>query len=316
MIEKELTIHSSGYALSATACIPAGNGPVPAVLMIHGSGPLDRNENMKGQALHVFDTIAHHLAAHGIASLRYDKRGCGASEGDYLTTGHADFVDDAVCGFDALAMCDFADPGRIFVLGHSEGCIIAPQVAEQRPKIAGQILLCPYIDTLESILCKQAEHISQKIKTERGAMGIVLRLYSRVMGSPITAQRKLIAKLKSTESDSFRFYFRKVPAKWLRQMLELDPPTIFSRVECPSLIIGGEKDMQCDPADVSRIAECVNGPVVAHVIENLTHILRIDPDQPSILSTHRLLQAPVDEKVLETITVWLEEFQRPAPLGA
>ena len=264
---------------------------------------------MKGQALQVFDTIAHHLAAYGIASLRYDKRGCGDSEGNFLVTGHSDLVDDAVNCFDTLLVADFVDREKVFLLGHSEGCIIAPQVATQRSNVAGQILLCPFIDTMESILCKQSDQIGREFETAPGALGMALRLYCRIMGSPITIQRKLIAKLKSTDSDTFRIAFRKVPAKWLRQLLDLDPPAIFRQVECPTLLLGGEKDLQCDPADVPRIAECLKGPVVTRVIENLTHILRLENGPPSMLGVRRLLQEPVDQAVLVEISSWLEKCQ-------
>lgn len=64
MIEKEITIDSYGNRLSGTVCLPEGNGRFPLVLMLHGSGPLDRDENMKGQRLNVFNTIAHYLIRH------------------------------------------------------------------------------------------------------------------------------------------------------------------------------------------------------------------------------------------------------------
>ena len=90
MLKHDITINSDGSSLSATVCRPEEKGRVPFVLMIHGTGPLDRDENMKGQRIDAFNTIAHHLAAGGIASLRYDKRGCGRSTGDYYRAGHAD----------------------------------------------------------------------------------------------------------------------------------------------------------------------------------------------------------------------------------
>lgn len=74
-----------GYAV--TVLRPHDRNPVPAALLISGSGPLDRNSNMPGQALSIASAVASHLAHHGIASLRYDKRGVAASAGEYLRTG-------------------------------------------------------------------------------------------------------------------------------------------------------------------------------------------------------------------------------------
>lgn len=92
MQEQEVRIQSGEVELIGILCSPDGTGKFPAVLMVHGRGPLDRDENMKGQQLNIFNAIAHVLAQRGIASLRYDKRGYGASSGDFMSAGHADLV--------------------------------------------------------------------------------------------------------------------------------------------------------------------------------------------------------------------------------
>ena len=176
MDESEIQIDSVGHRLSATSCLPSdtdtdtgngtGTGRWPMVLMVHGSGPLDRDENMKGQALDVFSAIAHRLAGVGIGSLRYDKRGCGASSGDYYATGHFDLVEDSVSWIDALSRLDYC--AQIFVLGHSEGCIIAAQASLRRPSVAGLVLLCPFVENMRSILLRQAGQLEKDIKRDLG----------------------------------------------------------------------------------------------------------------------------------------------------
>lgn len=310
MIEKEITIDSYGNRLSGTVCLPEGKGRFPLVIMVHGSGPLDRDENMDGQQLNVFNTIALHLVGEGIASLRYDKRGCGKSSGDYYATGHSDLTNDAVSWFDALKQHDFCESEKIFMLGHSEGCIIAPQVSALRPTIAGLVLLCPFIDNMESILIKQAVQLQQDFEALPGVSGLIRRLLSRMMGATVTSQKKLIDKLKSSDKDTIRVQFQKIPAKWLRELIRLDPRAIFSQVRCPMLLIGGEKDLQCDPDDVNRIAELTTGVVNVHVIKNLTHILRFDEQQPSLLSTPELTKKPMEPILLELIVEWFKEHTR------
>ena len=150
MVEKECSIKSGDAVLKGTACLPKIHGRFPVVLMIHGSGPLDRDENIDGQGLNIFNAIAHHLADNGIASVRYDKRGCGESTGNYYSAGHFDLVEDAVQWFDSLDGFEFCDQKRKYLLGHSEGCIIAPQVNLKRPAVAGMILLAPFIESLET----------------------------------------------------------------------------------------------------------------------------------------------------------------------
>ena len=102
MVELECKLEHAGAVLAGALCLPPGSGRVPCVLMLPASGPLDRDENFKGQRLNIFNAIAHHLASKGFASLRYDKRGCGQSTGDYFSAGYFDFVADAAAWHDWL----------------------------------------------------------------------------------------------------------------------------------------------------------------------------------------------------------------------
>ena len=306
MIEKQIDIVANGNKLSGTICLPDDKGRFPFVLMVHGSGPLDRDENMKGQKLNVFNSFAHHIANEGIASLRYDKRGCGKSAGDYYTAGHSDFVEDAIAWFDTLVQVEVCKPNEIYVLGHSEGAIIAPQMSIKRPSIAGIILLCPFVQKMESVLISQAEHIQEAINDLKGVKGLLYRTLSRLAGNPIASQKKLIQRLKLSDSPILRYWFRKIPGNWLRELLQLAPEEIFRKVTCPVLLVGGQKDIQCDPADVDRIAEITNCALDAHVVRDLTHILRFDECKPSIFRYRELIKKPVEPTVLNLVSNWLK----------
>jgi uncharacterized protein len=301
MIEKDITINSNESNLSGTLCLPTASGSFPLVLMIAGSGPLDRDENMPGQQLNIFNTIAHSLANDGIASLRYDKRGCGKSEGDFYRTGHTDLVNDAINWFDFLKEQEYCE--KIFVLGHSEGCIIAPQVALKRQETAGLILLSPFAENIESILIKQAAQIQKEFESG----GLIRKLTGKILGATVASQQKLIHRLKSTDSETIRAGLQKIPAKSFRELMQLDPSAIFSQVSQPMLVIGGEKDLQCNPADVERIAKLAKGSVDAHVVKNLTHVLRFDEGEPSILGTSKLISNPIEPIVTELITGWFKK---------
>jgi pimeloyl-ACP methyl ester carboxylesterase len=309
-IEREFTITSEGYRLSGTLCLPDDNGRFPTVIMLHGSGPRDRNENMKEHPLNVFNQLAHYLADRGIASLRYDKRGSGKSAGDYYRTGLFDIVKDAVHGVDALKDSEACDPGRIFVLGHSEGCIVAPLVSLQRPEVAGLVLLGPFVENMESILIRQATHLQREFEGPPNLMGWVRRVLSRILGLTVAQQRKLLQRIKSSDEDMLRVRFVKIPAKTIRELIRLDAPSIFRQVTAPVLLIGGGKDLQCHPQDVHKIAELVQGPVEAHVIENLSHVLRLEPGQPTLRGTVKLLEKPVEPAVLALVANWLERESR------
>lgn len=101
MLEKAVEVVAGDVRLSGTLCMPDDEGPHPAVLLVSGSGPLDRDSNMPGQRLDVAKSLAEGLATRGVASLRYDKRGVGASSGDYLA---ATFSDETADAHDALNM--------------------------------------------------------------------------------------------------------------------------------------------------------------------------------------------------------------------
>jgi len=304
MIERAFVFKSSGTSLSATVCLPAESGRFPTVLMIHGSGPVDRNENVKGQALDVFNTLARSFANHGIASLRYDKRGCGESGGKFLEAGHTDFVIDAAAGFEALAHQDFCDPGKIFLLGHSEGCIIAPQVA-QRKASAGLILLCPFIENIESVLIRQSRQIESELDALTGLGGKVTRFFLKRMGMTAANQRKLLDKIKVSSKPTVWAGFQRVPAKWLRELMAVNTEAVYRRVTVPMLLVGGEKDMQCRPEDVPLIAAAASVETEEHLIADLTHILRFDAGPPTLLGVRKLLDKPIEPIVASLVTEWI-----------
>ncbi len=153
---------------------------------------------MRGQKLNIFNALAHALAEQGIASLRYDKRGCGKSSGVFIKAGHADFVQDAVQCLDTLATLENVSANSLFILRHSEGSIIAPQVSHHRPTVAGLILLCPFIERLESILIRQAAQLEKEVDSLPGIAGTYYRSLFRIIGKPRATQQRLLRKARDT----------------------------------------------------------------------------------------------------------------------
>ena len=129
--EEDATYKSAGNTLAATLTIPAGQGPFPAVLLIAGSGPHDRDESLLGHK--PFLVLSDYLTRKGIVVLRADKRGVGKSTGDYAKATTADFAADAEAGVAYLKTRPEVDQRKIGILGHSEGGIVAPMVAVADP---------------------------------------------------------------------------------------------------------------------------------------------------------------------------------------
>jgi pimeloyl-ACP methyl ester carboxylesterase len=131
-VEQEVSFDAHALRLMGTLTLPAdaGTEPGPAALLLVGSGPVDRNENWKRLRVEATRQLAHALARARIVSLRYDKRGVGASEGgDWRTAGFFDGVDDAAAALAFLAGRPEVDPSRIAAIGHSEGAIVATALA-------------------------------------------------------------------------------------------------------------------------------------------------------------------------------------------
>lgn len=137
---EDVSIESApGVRLAGTLTTPPGNGPFPGVVLVSGSGPHDRNGG--GGTWKPFLVIADNLARHGIATLRYDKRGHAQSTGDYAESTSVDFADDAEAAVRFLRGRREIARDRVGMIGHSEGGMIAPMVAARSDNVAFIILL-------------------------------------------------------------------------------------------------------------------------------------------------------------------------------
>jgi pimeloyl-ACP methyl ester carboxylesterase len=275
--------------------------------MLHGSGPLDRNENMKGQALDIFNTLAGELAGAGFASLRYDKRGCGASEGDYYKSGHSEHLSDAHSWTDALMDGRLGRPRRVYLLGHSLGTLIGAQIAQRNSAIAGLIQLCPFIAMLEPTLRRQAATMQAELARTSGMLRFFVSVSTFLFGSPVKNQEKLIHRLKTRNEDYFRAGFQKIEARNLRELMAIDPAEQYRGLRLPVFLFGGEKDIQCDPEDCHRIAELLGDNATVHIETNLSHILRKDARPASFYGYLDQLQHPPDPAVAERVIGWLRQ---------
>ena len=312
MIGTERPLNVPGEVpLSGTLHLPAEAGADawkrPAILFIHGSGPVDRNESARFIPLNVFNSLAEEFGNAGYASFRYDKRGVGESKGSYYRAGLWDLVDDAARALVVLKSQKEVDPEKIVIVGHSEGCYIAPLVAQRIP-VAGMVLLMAPADRLDTILLYQAQMMEGALGTIKGLKGsLIRRLVSVQNGGSLTeAQERLLTKVRRGTKPVIRFRMSRVPAKWVREHMGFDPSEAYSSISCPVLIVNGSQDLKVRPADARTIAEIVKGPCEWHILEGMTHILRRDPrDGPSVMHYKKLLKESVDPEIPQLILGWL-----------
>lgn len=257
--------------LSGTLTLPDSTGPFPAVLLIAGSGPNDRNETLFGHK--PFLVLADHLTRCGIAVLRSDKRGVGKSTGDYEMATTQDFAEDVLAGVRFLKSRPEINSTHIGLVGHSEGGLVAPIVAAKSSEVAFIVLIGGPGVTGEEILYEQAaliersmgmseELIARESKLSREMFAIVTKEHE-----PLTAEAQLkdliaayltnlpeILKNEVTEKfneQEYSFHTQaaidQINTPWFRYFLTYDPATSIKKVKVPVLAIIGELDLQVAP---------------------------------------------------------------------
>jgi predicted acyl esterase len=284
-----------GTQLAGTFVVSDPAGPGPAALIVNGSGPLDRDSNMRGQRLDVASAIAAALAARGIASLRFDKRGVGASEGDFLRTDFQTETSDAGAALAWLRDQPEVDGSRVALIGHSVGATVAVRLASSGEAVAGAVLLAGAARPGEEVMRRQSDRIAASLTgVQRLGAGWFLRRQERARRMLLESREEIVR------------IGRHVPARWFREYMRYDPTADLSAIRCPVLAITGSNDVQVDPEDVDRIGELVLGPFTGLKPERLTHVLRTHA-RASLSSYSAQLEGPVDADLLTTIGAWVSE---------
>uniref|UniRef100_A0A7S2A7D3 Serine aminopeptidase S33 domain-containing protein n=1 Tax=Trieres chinensis TaxID=1514140 RepID=A0A7S2A7D3_TRICV len=307
--------------------------PIPAILVIAGSGPLDRNGNVSELLLRMdFNTsnqIAEHMVSPSerpIAVLSYDKRGVGKSikKGDknfYYRAGMMDLVSDAVEAIRFLAGHPRIDEKSIALLGHSEGAILLPLICEEARKaglepVKGCIFYAGLGETVEDATKQQRERILDEVQRETGFKGWLLR---RVLTRDklMKQHADLMAKINSDGQPDFvssHCGLVKTPAKWYREHMSFDTRTALADITCHCLAITGCKDVQVRDEFCMMDRAAVLVPKAAsievHRPANLTHALRSLECPSKILNVKqdysRLGKKPLDPELLSITRNWCD----------
>jgi hypothetical protein len=295
----EVHIDSAGCSLAATYLEAAE--PIAAALLIPGSGRTDRNSDVRlplGLRLRgaITRAIAEALAPAGVSTLRFDKRGVGASGGDYLTTGMDQRAADVRAATDWLAAKTSGLP--LVAVGHSEGTYYAAQLAADG-QAAGAVLLSGAARPGGDVLTYQVAEIASRLPA---SAKFILRL---MRTDVVRAQRKNLAKILASQADVMRIQGQRVGARWVRDFVAYDPANVLARIRVPVLAITGGHDLQVPPEDVDAMGRLVTGPFEGHVVTDLSHMLRPDPGSVGPRGYRRQAREPVSPEVLRLITDWV-----------
>ncbi|PLT32117.1 S9 family peptidase [Bacillus sp. V5-8f] len=308
-MEKEVSVNGP-MPIYGTIAIPEGGGKYPAILIIPGSGPIDRDGNdRKGKYMtNLYKDLADYFKGLGFVAFRFDKRGTGKSEGEMLVTGLSDLVGDAYRSFEFLRSHPNVDQENIIVCGHSEGTIIATALAE-RTNPAGIMLLSGGVDNLMEALKKQRQLAYQELFTLPGFKGWINRKL-KIDEKNEKKYDKLMRKIIKSETDIVRVqFFFKQPAKWFREHSSYNTREALKNVSCPVFALHGDKDPLVDNEVLHDLPRLVEGESEFHIIQNMEHGLRYQTKPKSILQHKKLfkeaLKQPLNAEALTKVSAWL-----------
>ena len=256
---------AANIALAGTLTLPRGAGRFPAVLLISGSGPQDRDSTMAGHK--PFLLLADTLTRRGIAVLRVDDRGVGGSERGTIEPTSADLAGDVRAGIAFLRARADIDAARVGLIGHSEGGIIAPMVAADDPRVRFIVMLAGYGLRGDEVMMQQVKALARAQGVPDALIDWDLAMRRRVYdvviaeadGKPDEAARQALIEnmlpfpgppgLAAAARETAQLLLRTMSTPWWRYMLAYDPAPALARVRVPVLALIGSHDRQVPAAE-------------------------------------------------------------------
>lgn len=252
--EEEVTFENKAQnvRLAATFTVPQGIGHFPAVLLITGSGPQDRDESLLGHK--PFLILADYLTRHGIAVLRADDRGTGKSTGDFSKGTTADFATDVEAGVAYLKTRSEVNPHKLGLIGHSEGGVIAPMVANRNRDVAYIVLLAGTGVPGDQVIAAQEEAIDiamgkspQEAAKSRAKEEETMKLIETEKDEA-QLEKELHQKMAGEVPEGqIGMQIKQITSPWFHYFLTYDPATALRTVTCPVLVLNGSLDKQVLP---------------------------------------------------------------------
>lgn len=312
----------AGIELAGTLTKPQGEGLFPVVLLITGSGPQDRNEELMGHK--PFLVLADYLTRQGIAVLRVDDRGVGESGGDFATATTLDFTSDVLAGVEYLKTRSDLDSEQIGLIGHSEGGLIAPLVASQSSDIAFIVLMAgpglngEEISLLQSALIQRAAGVPEDvIEREIILLKDILQIakeeedFEKAAESIRNSFLERFAEEEEYMGDPeplIQGQIGQVLSPWFKFFLTYDPQLALMKVSCPVLAINGSKDLQVPPKEnLGKIEEALelggNKNYTILELPGLNHLFQTS--ETGSPSEYMLIEETMSPLALEIMGDWV-----------
>ena len=322
---------AAGNQLAGTLTLPSKEGQYPVVIMISGSGPQNRDEELLGHK--PFLVIADYLTRNGIAVLRFDDRGVGGSSGDHSEATSEDFATDVLAGVEYLKTRKEIKPNQIGLVGHSEGGLIGPMVAAQSEDIAYLVMLAgPGLDGGE-ILLLQRRLILLAEGGEENEVGKELQIWNKLIQvlREETDSEKISKQLRELMEESWEQLSKEekeeigdksifmdqmlnfMNSPWMRFFINYDPGTALQKVSCPVLAINGELDLQVPPKEnlaaiEKALQKAENSKVTIKELPKLNHLFQ--KTETGAPSEYAKLEETFSPDALKLIADWILEMTK------
>lgn len=311
------------FTLGGTLTLPQGNGPFPVVILISGSGQQDRNSEIFGHK--PFWVIADYLTKNGFAVLRSDDRGIGASGGEVEKATSLNFAQDVISALDYLKSVKEINTKKMYLMGHSEGGMIAPLIAEKSKDVAGLILLAaPGVpgDILleeQSYLIGKVSGLNEEMleKTRKTNQQIYHIIKTEKDNSILEQKVKTILEtefeaLEKNQKDiAVKNQLASITSPWFKYFINFNPEPILKKISCPVLVLNGENDLQV-PAKINidgmKIAfnKGGNKKVTFKSYPKLNHLFQ--ESQTGNVSEYGNIEETFNLNVLVDVVNWLKNI--------
>jgi hypothetical protein len=300
--DSDVIIPAPGFSLAGTLTVPAGvtKLKLPAIVLVAGSGSIDRDEVVAGVA--IFAQLARGLSDQGFLVLRYDKRGVGQSGGRNERVTLDDYADDLITTVKWLAKRPDVDPKRIAVAGHSEGGAVAMLAAAREKQIASLILIAAPGTRGSDLVLEQQQHALDAIKASDEERKAKIEMQAKIQSAVMTDSGwESLPPAVRDQADS----------AWFRSLLLYDPQKVMQRIEQPILIIQGDLDQQVFPHHADQLAALArvrkkSPPVEVVHLPGINHLL-VPATTGDVAEYASLPDKTVTPAVAKTIADWLKK---------
>ncbi len=300
--DEPVTIPANGFNLAGTVTRPVGlqqRMRFPAVVLVAGSGPQDRNETVFG--IPIFGQIAGALADAGFLVVRYDKRGVGQSGGRAESATISDYADDALAVFKYVSKRPDVVPQRVAMLGHSEGAAVAMIAGAREKKISALILVAGMGVPGADLVLWQQQHVLERSKLPPEERAAKIELQKKIENAVLTGKGwegipNDLRKLADTA--------------WFHSVLAFDPAKVMKDVRQPILIVNGTLDTQVPPSNAEKLAQYArerkkNAGVELKLIPGVNHLL-VPATTGEYDEYTDLKDKKVSQAVIDAILAWLK----------